>query len=169
MLKQDLPWLKNVERAKRPARIPLVLTRAEVKRLLSRLEQQNWLTASLLYGAGLRLRECLSLRVEIWISAISKSLGATKGNKDRITMLPASAGEALKMQLANVKGLHLRDLADGFGRVHLLFSQGFQLARLEALITSLGLLFQWGSFSGLILLCQSSAAPAVKNNAVTSA
>ncbi len=84
-------------------------------------------------------------------------------------MLPASAGEALKMQLANVKGLHLRDLADGFGRVHLLFSQGFQLARLEALITSLGLLFQWGSFSGLILLRQSSAAPAVKNNAVTSA
>ncbi len=92
-----------------------------------------------------------------------------KGNKDRITMLPASAGEALKMQLANVKGLHLRDLAAGFGRVHLLFSQGFQLARLEALITSLGVLFQWGSFSGSILLRQSSAAPAVKNTAVTSA
>ncbi len=54
VLKQDLPWLKNAERAKRPARIPLVLTRAEIKRLLSQLEPQNWLQASLLYGAGLR-------------------------------------------------------------------------------------------------------------------
>ncbi len=62
VLKEELPWLKNVERAKRPARIPLVLTRAEVKCLLTQLGQQNWLQASLLYGAGLRLRECLSLR-----------------------------------------------------------------------------------------------------------
>jgi site-specific recombinase XerD len=58
VLKQDLPWLKNVERAKRPARIPVVLTRPEIRRLLSQLEQQSWLQASLLYGAGLRLREC---------------------------------------------------------------------------------------------------------------
>ena len=64
VLKEELPWLKNVERAKRPTRIPLVLTRAEVKRLLTQLGQQNWLQASLLYGAGLRLRECLSLRVK---------------------------------------------------------------------------------------------------------
>jgi integrase len=64
VLKEELSWLKNVERAKRPARIPLVLTRAEVKRLLTQLGQQNWLQASLLYGAGLRLRECLSLRVK---------------------------------------------------------------------------------------------------------
>jgi site-specific recombinase XerD len=59
VLKEELPWLKNVERAKRPAHIPLVLTRAEVKRLLTQLGHQNWLQASLLYGAGLRLRECL--------------------------------------------------------------------------------------------------------------
>ena len=64
VLKEELPWLTDVERAKRPARIPLVLTRAEVKRLLSQLGQQTSLQASLLYGAGLRLRECLSLRVK---------------------------------------------------------------------------------------------------------
>jgi integrase len=62
--KKNLPWLENVERARRPARIPLVLTRPEVTRLLLQLGQQNWLQASLLYGAGLRLMECLSLRVK---------------------------------------------------------------------------------------------------------
>src|SRR5258707_5752146 len=64
VLKQDLPWLENVERARRPTRLPVVLTRLEVKGLLSHLEQQNWLQASLLYGAGLRLGECLRLRVK---------------------------------------------------------------------------------------------------------
>jgi integron integrase len=123
VLKKDLPWLKNVERAKRPGRIPLVLTRAEVKRLLSQLEQPNWLPASLLYGAGLRLRECLSLRVkDLDFGYQQIGVRDAKGNKDRITMLPASLAEPLKMQLANVKGLHLRDLADGFGRVHLPFA-----------------------------------------------
>ena len=61
VLDQNLPWLENVERAKRPARLPLVLTKEEVKAILAQLQQQNWLMASLLYGAGLRLRECLSL------------------------------------------------------------------------------------------------------------
>ncbi len=101
VLQQDLPWLENVARAKRPAHIPLVLTRAEVGRLLSQLAQQNWLPASLLYGAGLRLRQI--------------AVRDAKGNKDRLTMLPTSAAEALKTQLATVKTLHLRDLADGFG------------------------------------------------------
>jgi integron integrase len=123
VLKQDLPWLKNIERAKRPARIPLVLTRAEVKRLVSQLEQQNWLPASLLYGAGLRLRECLSLRVkDLDFGYHQIAVRDAKGNKDRLTMLPASAAEALKMQLAHVNGLHLRDLAAGFGRLRLPFA-----------------------------------------------
>ncbi|MCA1607493.1 MAG: phage integrase N-terminal SAM-like domain-containing protein, partial [Acidobacteria bacterium] len=115
VLKEELPWLKNVERAKRPARIPLVLTRAEVKRLLSQLGHQNWLQASLLYGAGLRLRECLSLRVkDLDFEYQQIAVRDAKGNKDRVTMLPASAADALKTQLANAKGLHLRDLADGW-------------------------------------------------------
>ena len=123
VLKVELPWLTDVERAKRPARIPLVLTRAEVKRLLSQLEQQTWLQASLLYGAGLRLRECLSLRVkDLDFEYQQIAVRDAKGNKDRFTMLPTSAAEALKTHLANVKGLHLRDLADGFGNVHLPFA-----------------------------------------------
>jgi len=86
VLKEELPWLKNVERAKRPARIPLVLTRAEVKRLLTQLEQQNWLQASLFYGAGLRLRECLSLRVkDLDFDYQQIAVRDAKGNKDRVT------------------------------------------------------------------------------------
>jgi site-specific recombinase XerD len=64
VLRIELPWLDNVERAKKPSRLPLVLTRAEVSRLLSQLNQDHWLMASLLYGAGLRLKECLRLRVK---------------------------------------------------------------------------------------------------------
>ncbi len=106
--KKNYPGSKNVERAKRPARIPLVLTRAEVKRLLTQLGQQNWLQASLLYGAGLRLRECLSLRVkDLDFDYQRIAVRDAKGHKDRVTMLPTSAAEALKTQLANAKGLHL--------------------------------------------------------------
>ncbi len=123
VLQQDLPWLENVTRAKRPAHIPLVLTRAEVRRLLSQLAQHNWLPASLLYGAGLRLRECLSLRVkDLDFGYQQIAVRDAKGNKDRLTMLPTSAAEALKTHLATVKTLHLRDLADGFGRVQMPFA-----------------------------------------------
>ena len=123
VLQQDLPWLENVTRAKRPAHIPLVLTRSEVRRLLSQLAQQNWLPASLLYGAGLRLKECLSLRVkDLDFGYQQIAVRDPKGNKDRLTMLPISAAEALKTQLATVKTLHLRDLADGFGRVQMPFA-----------------------------------------------
>src|SRR5437588_10703435 len=58
VLKQQFDWMENLERAKRPARVPVVLTEAEVKRLLAHLDGQNWLMASLLYGSGLRLMEC---------------------------------------------------------------------------------------------------------------
>ena len=123
VLKEDLPWLDNVVRAKPPAKIPLVLTRTEVRRLLLQLAQQNWLPASLLYGAGLRLRECLSLRVkDLDFGYQQIAVRDAKGNKDRLTMLPISAAEALKTQLATVKTLHLRDLADGFGRVQMPFA-----------------------------------------------
>jgi site-specific recombinase XerD len=64
VLKRELPWLDGLERAKRPARIPTVLSRAEVERLLTCMHGTKWLMASLLYGAGLRLRECLKLRIK---------------------------------------------------------------------------------------------------------
>ncbi len=123
VLKQDLPWLENVERAKRPARLPVVLTRSEIKTVLSHLDQQNWLMASLLYGTGMRLRECLRLRVkDLDFSYKQITVRDGKGNKDRVTILPASLVEPLHAQLAQARSLHLRDMNQGFGRVHLPFA-----------------------------------------------
>src|SRR5258705_9617017 len=120
VLCQNLPWLENVERAKRSARLPLVFTKEEVKGILAQLQQQNWLMASLLYGAGLRLRECLNLRVkDIDFGYKQIVVRDAKGQRDRVTMLPVALEEQLKMHLSHVKGVHLRDLQDGFGRVHL--------------------------------------------------
>jgi site-specific recombinase XerD len=73
VLAAPLPWLDELERAKQPARRPTVLTQAEVQQLLSHMSGTRWLMASLLYGAGLRLRECLTLRVKISTSATGKS------------------------------------------------------------------------------------------------
>ncbi len=118
VLGQDLPWLENVERAKRPTRLPLVLTREEVKALLSQLQHQNWLMASLLYGAGLRLNECLRLRVkDIDFGYKQITVRDAKGQKDRVTMLPDAVKDHLKMHLSHVKALHLHDLQHGFGKV----------------------------------------------------
>lgn len=92
----------------------------EVKAILAQLQQQNWLMASPLYGAGLRLRKCLSLRVkDIDFGYKQIVVRDAKGQKDRITMLPEAVAEQLKMHMSNVKGVHLRDLQDGFGSVHL--------------------------------------------------
>ncbi|MCA1607120.1 MAG: integron integrase [Acidobacteria bacterium] len=123
VLKQTLPWLENVERARRPTRLPVVLTKPEVKCLLSQLAQENWLQASLLYGAGLRLGECLRLRVkDLDFGCNQIVVREAKGNKDRMTMLPATLTEPLKLHLASVKGFHLRDLSEGFGQVKLPFA-----------------------------------------------
>ena len=76
--------------------------------------------ASLLYGAGLRLRECLNLRVkDIDFGYKQIVVRDAKGQRDRVTMLPVALAEQLRMHLSQVKGVHLRDLQDGFGRVHL--------------------------------------------------
>ncbi len=77
-LETPLPWLDALERAKRPARMPTVLTAGEVKKLLACMEGTKWLMASLLYGAGLRLRECLKLRVKMWTSATGRFSFATE-------------------------------------------------------------------------------------------
>jgi site-specific recombinase XerD len=86
-----LPWLDELDRAKGPKRVPTVLTRAEVERLLLRMRGSKWLMASLLYGAGLRLRECLKLRVKDVDFGYRQILALDgKGAKDRVTMLPGS-------------------------------------------------------------------------------
>lgn len=116
----DLPWLDNVVRAKRPARLPVVLTKEEVRMLLSQLGQQNWLMASLLYGSGLRLKECLRLRVkDIDFDYKQIVVRDAKGDKNRVTMLPVSLLEPLRKHLTYVSSIHVRDLREGFGQVNL--------------------------------------------------
>ncbi|MFN3310759.1 MAG: integron integrase [Thermomonas sp.] len=116
----DLPWMENVVRAKRPQRVPVVLARAEVVRLLQRLSGREWLMASLLYGSGLRLMECLRLRVkDVDFERHEITVRDGKGGKDRRTMLPAALSEPLRRQREDVRVLHARDLADGFGAVWL--------------------------------------------------
>ncbi len=91
-----LGWLDDIVRAKRPQRLPIVLTRSEVKALLGALEGVHWIMASLLYGAGLRLLECLRLRAkDIDFSSHQILVREGKGNKDRRTMLPAAVKEPL--------------------------------------------------------------------------
>ena len=120
VLGQPLPWLDDLERAKRPARLPSVLTRDEVQRLLGQMQGVKWLMASLLYGAGLRLRECLKLRVKDVDFGYRQILVRDgKGAKDRVTMLPQSVIELLQAHLVRVQALHEQDFAAGYGEVEL--------------------------------------------------
>lgn len=120
VLGQDPGWLENVIRAKRPSRLPVVLTAGEVRAILSRLDGQHWLMASLLYGSGLRLLECVRLRVkDIDFEYGQIMVRDGKGNKDRVTMLPQGLVEPLRTHLEKVRDLHNQDLASGFGEVYL--------------------------------------------------
>jgi integron integrase len=117
---QDVGWLDEVVRAKRPQRLPVVLTRHEVRELLSTLQGVKWIMASLLYGAGMRLLECLRLRVkDIDFEVNQIIVRAGKGNKDRVTMLPALVRGPLAAYLERVHALHQHDRERGFGKVYL--------------------------------------------------
>ncbi len=120
VLKQPLDWLQNVERAKKPERLPVVLTIDEVRALLSQLKGVNHLIASLLYGSGLRLMEALRLRVkDIDFHYNQIIVRSGKGAKDRVTMLPASLKDPLREQLKRAKDIHQTDLREDFGAVYL--------------------------------------------------
>jgi integron integrase len=120
LLGAPLGALEGVMRAKRPVRMPTVLTRDEVRAVLGCPDGTPRLIALLLYGAGLRLLESLSLRVKDIDGACGELLvRAGKGNKDRVTVLPAAAAAPLKAHLARVRGEHQRDLARELGRVTL--------------------------------------------------
>jgi integron integrase len=110
--------LGHVIRARKPKRLPVVMSREEVKTVLANLSGDKWLMASLMYGTGLRLMECLRLRVQD-IDFTRKEILARdgKGAKDRITMLPESLKAPLEDHLKRVKAIHERDLAEGWGRV----------------------------------------------------
>jgi integron integrase len=120
VLGQDLPWMEGVVRAKRPRRLPVVLTRDEVRRLLAALQGREWLMASLLYGTGMRLMECLRLRVkDVDFQRHEIIVREGKGNKDRRVPLPQAIDAALRDQIAAARLLHRTDLDAGFGAVWL--------------------------------------------------
>jgi integron integrase len=120
VLGQDLPWLAHLVRAKTPARLPVVLTRDEVRAVLGRMTGTPKLMATLLYGSGLRLLECCRLRVkDIDFARHQVTVRRGKGDKDRATMLPAVLGKALAAHLERVRAQHRRDIAAGAGWVEL--------------------------------------------------
>ena len=120
VLERELEWIEGFKRAKRPARLPVVLTPAETRAVLAQLEGTKWLMASLLYGSGLRLTECLRLRVKDVDFGYGQILVRDgKGAKDRVTMLPQALIEPLKAHLEKVCALHRRDLGAGYGEVYL--------------------------------------------------
>jgi integron integrase len=121
VLEQGLPWLDDVTRAKRPARLPTVLTREETQRLLQQIDDPLMtLVVRLLYGTGMRLLECLRLRIkDVDLARREIVVREGKGGKDRVTMLPATMLDPLRAQLSVVKALHASDLLAGHGEVWL--------------------------------------------------
>ena len=120
VLKQKIGWLEKVERAKRPLRVPVVLTRDEVRKVFAHLHGTPRLMAGLLYGSGLRLMECLRLRVkDVDFGYARITVRDGKGAKDRITMLPVNLASALQRHLEKVRLQHEEDVAQGFAGVHL--------------------------------------------------
>ncbi len=120
VLNQDIGWLDELVRAKRPARVPVVMTGDEVRSVLGQLEGTEHLMASLLYGAGLRLLECCRLRVkDVDLERGEIVVRDGKGARDRRTMLPVRLVPALAAQLERVRAQHARDLAAGTGSVEL--------------------------------------------------
>lgn len=116
----DLPWMETMVRAKRPRRVPVVLSRDEVVRLLARLDGQYALMASLLYGAGMRLMEAIRLRVkDVDFARNEICVRDGKGGKDRRVPLPQKIHEPLRQQVERVKVIHREDLDAGFGAVWL--------------------------------------------------
>jgi integron integrase len=120
VLNQPLPWLDKVESAKAPKRLPVVLTSAEVQAVLSRLSGTVGLMLQLIYGTGMRIMECVRLRVkDIDFGRGEIVIREGKGFKDRVTMLPQRLIEPLRKHLNRVKPLHEADLAAGYGEVYL--------------------------------------------------
>ena len=120
VLDQPVEWVEDVVRAKRPKKLPVVFTREEVKAVLGHVRGEAWLMASLLYGSGLRLMECVRLRVkDLDFARLQLTVRGGKGDKDRVTMLPPSLVGPLRRQLERVKALHEMDVREGCGRVYL--------------------------------------------------
>jgi integron integrase len=120
VLGRELEFVDGIERAKRPRHVPTVLTREEAQNVIARLLGAHRLMASLLYGSGMRLMECVRLRVKDLDFGYGQIIVREgKGEKERRTILPSTLVEPLKTQLARVRLLHDEDLERGFGSVYL--------------------------------------------------
>jgi integron integrase len=123
VLKLDLPWLGEVVRAKKPSRLPVVLSLEEVQKTLAQLEGEIWLAANLLYGSGMRLMEVIRLRIkDVDFNRVEILVRDGKGMKDRVTVLPRCLVAPLKQHLALVKARHNAELKAGRGDVYLPFA-----------------------------------------------
>lgn len=116
----DLPWLNNVVRAKQPQRLPVVLTRSEVREVLARMKDMYGLMANMLYGTGMRLMECVRLRVkDVDFERNEILIRDGKGGKDRVTMLPSSVVTELQAHLEQRRTLFEDDKRIGKANVFL--------------------------------------------------
>jgi integron integrase len=121
VLEITLPWMDSFSRAKKPVRLPVVLTREEVRKLFAAVEKPGYLLMlKLLYGTGMRLMECYSLRIkDIDFDRMEIMIRHGKGGKDRVTVLPVSVSNELKAQIERAKFLFQRDRANGVAGVYL--------------------------------------------------
>ncbi len=116
VLQMEFGQLENVERAKKPRRLPVVFTKEEIKRIIDQIDGYKWIMAQLMYGAGLRVMECVRLRVkDVDFGYRHILVRDGKGQKDRVTMLPEIVSGPLKLHLEKVKSVHERDLKGGSG------------------------------------------------------
>jgi integron integrase len=123
VLRIQLPWLADVIRAKGPERLPVVLSKSEVRSVLARLDGTLWLIAATLYGSGTRVTECLQLRVkDVELNRRELLIRDAKGQKDRITVLPETLVPHLREHLSKVRTLHEADRANGSPGVSLPFA-----------------------------------------------
>ncbi len=123
ILEQPFGQLDNITWAKKPKRLPVVLSKEEARSLLNKMDGVYRLMAEILYGAGLRLMECLRLRIkDVDFQLKQIHVWDGKGAKDRLTVLPRLLIEPLKNQIAKVESLHCQDLRDGYGSVYLPFA-----------------------------------------------
>jgi integron integrase len=111
--------------SKKPKRLPVVFTREEVKNILKNLDGIPWIVSNILYGSGLRLLECLRMRViDIDFKVNQRIIRNGKGGKDRVSILPDSMKDILKAKLEDIKKLHIQDIKRGFGGVYLPYALG---------------------------------------------
>lgn len=130
VLKIILNRIEDVERARMSRRLPVVLTKNEVTAVLNELHGIPYLAAALMYGSGLRLMECLRLRVkDLDFSYNQIIVRCGKGDKDRVTPMPAKVKEALRKQLLQTRLLHQQDLQAGYGAVELPYALSRKLPR----------------------------------------